>query len=155
MMDEGVLRAAALGGFWTALDVVASTGSTNADLLARAVADAALPEGQVLVAEEQTAGRGRLGRTWTSVPGASLTFSVLLRPVTVPAARRGLLALLTGVAVASAVRSVTDRDGSAARSAATVQAAASTRCSSGRTTSWSGTASSRASSPSSRRTARR
>jgi BirA family biotin operon repressor/biotin-[acetyl-CoA-carboxylase] ligase len=110
MMDEGVLRAAALGGFWTALDVVASTGSTNLDLLARA-ADAALPEGQVLVAEEQTAGRGRLGRTWTSVPGASLTFSVLLRPATVPAARRGLLALLTGVAVASAVRSVTDRDG--------------------------------------------
>src|ERR1700733_8786465 len=111
MMDEGMLRAAALGGFWTALDVVASTGSTNVDLLARA-ADSALPEGQVLVAEEQTAGRGRLGRTWTSVPGASLTFSVLLRPATVPAARRGLLALLTGGAGASAVRSVTDRGGS-------------------------------------------
>jgi BirA family biotin operon repressor/biotin-[acetyl-CoA-carboxylase] ligase len=61
----------------------------------------------VLVAEEQTAGRGRLGRTWTSVPGAALTFSVLLRPVTVPAARRGWLPLLAGVAVASAVRSVT------------------------------------------------
>jgi BirA family biotin operon repressor/biotin-[acetyl-CoA-carboxylase] ligase len=112
MMDEGMLRAAALGGFWTALDVVASTGSTNVDLLARAAAGEAAREGQVLVAEEQTAGRGRLGRTWTSVPGASLTFSVLLRPVTVPAARRGLLALLTGVAVASAVRSVTDRGGS-------------------------------------------
>src|SRR3984885_10900926 len=105
MMDEGMLRAAALGGFWTALDVVASTGSTNVDLLARA-ADSALPEGQVLVAEEQTAGRGRLGRTWTSVPGASLTFSVLLRPVTVPAGRGGWLPLLAGVAVASAVRSV-------------------------------------------------
>jgi BirA family transcriptional regulator, biotin operon repressor / biotin---[acetyl-CoA-carboxylase] ligase len=107
MMDEGLLRAAALGGFWTALDVVASTGSTNADLLARAAADAAVPEGQVLVAEEQTAGRGRLGRTWTSVPGAALTFSVLLRPVTVPAERRGWLPLIAGVAVASAVRSVT------------------------------------------------
>jgi BirA family transcriptional regulator, biotin operon repressor / biotin---[acetyl-CoA-carboxylase] ligase len=107
MMDEGMLRAAALGGFWTALDVVASTGSTNVDLLARAAGDAAVPEGQVLVAEQQTAGRGRLGRTWTSVPGASLTFSVLLRPATVPAARRGWLALLAGVAVASAVRSVT------------------------------------------------
>ncbi|MGH3211721.1 MAG: biotin--[acetyl-CoA-carboxylase] ligase [Trebonia sp.] len=108
MMDEGMLRAAALGGFWTALDVVASTGSTNVDLLARAADDAGGPEGQVLIAEEQTAGRGRLGRTWTSVPGASLTFSVLLRPATVPPARRGLLALLTGVAVATAVRSVTD-----------------------------------------------
>src|SRR3984893_3974704 len=107
MMDEGMLRAEALGGCWTALDVVASPGSTNVDLLARAAGDAAGPEGQVLVAEEQTAGRGRLGRTWTSVPGAALTSSVLLRPATVPAPRRGWLALLAGVAVASAVRSVT------------------------------------------------
>src|ERR1700722_1351142 len=90
---------------WLALDVVQSTGSTNADLLARA-ADPYSPEGQVLVAEEQTAGRGRLGRSWQSVPGAALTFSVLLRPAAVPAARRGWLTLLTGVAVASAVRSV-------------------------------------------------
>ena len=107
MLDEGKLRAAALGGFWTAVDVVESTGSTNVDLLARVDADPGAPEGQVLVAEEQTAGRGRLGRTWTSVPGASLTFSVLLRPATVPATRRGWLPLLTGVAVVSAVRSVT------------------------------------------------
>ena len=111
-MDEGMLRAAARGssehrGLWTAIDVVASTGSTNADLLARAAAAPDSPEGQVLVAEEQTAGRGRLGRTWTSVPGASLTFSVLLRPASVPPDRRGWLSLLAGVAVASAVRSVT------------------------------------------------
>ena len=90
---------------WLALEVVPSTGSTNADLLARAT-DPGSPEGQVLVAEEQTAGRGRLGRSWSSVPGASLTFSVLLRPDAVPAARRGWLTLLAGVAVASAVRSV-------------------------------------------------
>jgi BirA family transcriptional regulator, biotin operon repressor / biotin---[acetyl-CoA-carboxylase] ligase len=108
MMDEGMLRAAALGGFWTAIDVVASTGSTNADLLARATSEPEAREGQVLVAEEQTAGRGRLGRTWTSMPGAALTFSVLLRPVTVPSARRGWLPLMAGVAVASAVRSVTE-----------------------------------------------
>ena len=110
-MDEGMLRAAVRGGVW-AIDVVASTGSTNADLLARAIAAPGSPEGQVLVAEEQTAGRGRLGRTWTSVPGASLTFSVLLRPASVPPDRRGWLSLLAGVAVASAVRSVTgDRVG--------------------------------------------
>jgi len=89
------------GGLWTAVEVVASTGSTNADLLARGG-----PEGQVLVAEEQTAGRGRAGRAWVSVPGASLTFSVLLRPASVPPALRGWLPLLTGVAVAAAVRSV-------------------------------------------------
>jgi BirA family transcriptional regulator, biotin operon repressor / biotin---[acetyl-CoA-carboxylase] ligase len=64
----------------------------------------------VLVAEEQTAGRGRMGRSWVSIPGAALTFSVLLRPVAVPAARRGWLPLLTGVAVASAVRSVAGVD---------------------------------------------
>jgi BirA family transcriptional regulator, biotin operon repressor / biotin---[acetyl-CoA-carboxylase] ligase len=88
------------GGLWTSVRIVASTGSTNADLLARGG-----PEGQVLVAEEQTAGRGRAGRTWVSQPGASLTFSVLLRPASVPAAARGWLPLLTGVAVASGVRS--------------------------------------------------
>jgi BirA family biotin operon repressor/biotin-[acetyl-CoA-carboxylase] ligase len=86
---------------WTSVEVVGRTGSTNADLLARGG-----PEGQVLVAEEQTAGRGRMGRTWVSQPGASLTFSVLLRPAAVPPARRGWLPLLTGVAVATAVRSV-------------------------------------------------
>ena len=87
-------------GLWTSVEVVASTGSTNADLLARGG-----PEGQVLVAEEQTAGRGRAGRTWVSLPGASLTFSVLLRPASVPPSARGWLPLLTGVAVAAGVRS--------------------------------------------------
>ncbi len=87
-------------GLWTSIRVVASTGSTNADLLARGG-----PEGQVLVAEEQTAGRGRAGRTWVSQPGASLTFSVLLRPASVPPSARGWLPLLTGVAVAAGVRS--------------------------------------------------
>jgi BirA family transcriptional regulator, biotin operon repressor / biotin---[acetyl-CoA-carboxylase] ligase len=101
-----VLRAAVIGDLWTSVDLVASTGSTNADLLAQADAAPDAPEGQVLVAEEQTAGRGRLGRSWASTPGASLTFSVLLHPVTVPAARRGWLPLLTGVAVADAVRAV-------------------------------------------------
>jgi BirA family biotin operon repressor/biotin-[acetyl-CoA-carboxylase] ligase len=91
-------------GLWAPLEVVASTGSTNADLLAAAAGGAA--EGRVLVAEEQTAGRGRQGRSWASLPGGSLTFSVLLRPAAVPVARRGWLPLLTGVAVASAVRAV-------------------------------------------------
>lgn len=89
------------GTLWTSVSVVPVTGSTNADLLARGG-----PEGQVLVAESQTAGRGRMGRSWVSAPGASLTFSVLLRPVSVPASRRGWLSLLTGVSVAAAVRAV-------------------------------------------------
>jgi BirA family biotin operon repressor/biotin-[acetyl-CoA-carboxylase] ligase len=85
-------------GLWTSVRVVSSTGSTNADLLARGG-----PQGQVLVAEEQTAGRGRAGRTWVSRAGASLTFSVLLRPDSVPPAARGWLPLLTGVRSAAAV----------------------------------------------------
>ena len=89
------------GSLWRPVERVATTGSTNADLLARGG-----PEGQVLVAEEQTAGRGRMGRSWVSMPGAALTFSVLLRPAAIPASRRGWLPLLAGVAVATAVRSV-------------------------------------------------
>jgi BirA family biotin operon repressor/biotin-[acetyl-CoA-carboxylase] ligase len=93
------------GGLWQAVEVEDRTGSTNADLLARALAGA--PEGVVLAAEEQSAGRGRMGRTWVSPPRAALTFSLLVRPAAVPPARRGWLPLLTGVAVASAVTTVT------------------------------------------------
>jgi biotin-[acetyl-CoA-carboxylase] ligase BirA-like protein len=85
---------------WRSLQVVAEAGSTNADLGAAAARDE--PEGAVLVAEHQVAGRGRLDRVWTSPPRAGLTVSVLLRP-DVPAARRGWLPLLTGVALAEAV----------------------------------------------------
>jgi BirA family biotin operon repressor/biotin-[acetyl-CoA-carboxylase] ligase len=56
-----------------AVEVVAETGSTNADLLARAPV---LTSPVLLVAEHQTAGRGRAGRSWLSSPGHSLTFSL-------------------------------------------------------------------------------
>ncbi|MFE1382621.1 biotin--[acetyl-CoA-carboxylase] ligase [Streptomyces sp. NPDC058740] len=81
-------------GLWTSLDVVESTGSTNSDLAARADE---LPEGAVLVAEEQTSGRGRLDRTWTAPARSGLFLSVLLKP-DVPVHRWGWLPLLTGVA---------------------------------------------------------
>src|SRR5262245_8763098 len=95
-----------LGQPWTAIEVVQRTGSTNTDLLARAASGAA--EGIVLVAEEQTAGRGRLGRSWVSPPGTALTFSVLLRPDAIPAARRGWLPLIAGIALAVAARATSD-----------------------------------------------
>ena len=105
-LDAASLRRAAVApdGLWREIEVVPSTGSTNADLLARALAGE--PEGVVLAAEEQTAGRGRMGRTWVSPPYAALAFSLLIRP-DVPPARRGWLPLLTGVAVAGAVTEVT------------------------------------------------
>jgi BirA family biotin operon repressor/biotin-[acetyl-CoA-carboxylase] ligase len=107
--DRPALDAAALtasvadGGLWRAVEVVEAIGSTNAELVARAAADE--PEGLVLVAEHQQAGRGRLDRSWTSPPRAGITVSVLLRP-DVPAARRAWLSLLTGVALAEAVSEV-------------------------------------------------
>ncbi|TKJ35623.1 biotin--[acetyl-CoA-carboxylase] ligase [Blastococcus sp. CCUG 61487] len=101
-LDAAALAAALTrdSSLWRTVDVVPEAGSTNADLIAAAGQDA--PEGTVLVAEHQVAGRGRLDRVWTSPPRAGLTVSVLLRP-DVPAARKGWLPLLTGVALAEAV----------------------------------------------------
>jgi BirA family transcriptional regulator, biotin operon repressor / biotin---[acetyl-CoA-carboxylase] ligase len=105
-LDATALRSRAVrpDGLWREIEVVEGTGSTNADLLARALRGE--PEGTVLAAEEQRAGRGRMGRTWTSPPRAALTFSLLLKPA-VPPARRGWLPLLAGVAVAAAVTKAT------------------------------------------------
>ena len=72
------LRTALAGTRFADVRWVAETGSTNADLAALA-ADGA-PEGVVLVADHQIAGRGRLGRTWTAPAGSSLLLSVLFRP---------------------------------------------------------------------------
>ncbi|MFI5818293.1 biotin--[acetyl-CoA-carboxylase] ligase [Streptomyces rishiriensis] len=106
-LDRPPLNVAALrrglvreGGLWTGVDVVQRTGSTNSDLVAAAGAGRAA-EGAVLVAEEQTTGRGRLDRRWTAPPRSGLFFSVLLTPGEVPVARWGWLPLLTGVAVAT------------------------------------------------------
>ena len=93
---------------WREVRVVTETGSTNADLLAAARSGA--PEGLVLVAEAQTAGRGRMGRRWVSPPCSALTFSVLLRPAGVPASRLGWVPLLAGAAVASALAGTTGVD---------------------------------------------
>lgn len=105
---DGAALSAALtregSGLWRTLEVVEQVGSTNAELVRAAGEDA--PEGTVLVAEHQAAGRGRLDRTWISPPRAGVTVSFLLRPVS-PAARRGWLPLLTGVALAESVAEVT------------------------------------------------
>ncbi|MCW2527709.1 MAG: biotin/acetyl-CoA-carboxylase ligase [Pseudonocardiales bacterium] len=101
-LDAEALRAALLGSskLVSSVDVVEETTSTNADLLVAAGTGG--QSGQILVAEFQSAGRGRFDRIWTSPPRAGLTFSLLLRPE-VPRARWGWLPLLTGLALRGAV----------------------------------------------------
>jgi len=84
-----------------AVEWVSETGSTNADALARGYDGA--PEGLVLVADHQTAGRGRRGRTWDAPPGASLLLTVLLRP---PTSVLGATTMATAVALAEAIEAV-------------------------------------------------
>lgn len=79
----------------------ASVGSTN-DLLKEA-ARQGVAEGLVFVADEQTAGRGRRGRSWLAPPGSSLLSSTLLRPTWLPPADAFLITMLIAVAVAEAI----------------------------------------------------
>lgn len=94
---------AGLGPFGADLHFYSSVGSTNdiAERLARAGAC----EGTTIVADEQTAGRGRRGRAWFSPPGAGLYVSVVLRPGTMPSTVR--CTLMAGVALAEALRATT------------------------------------------------
>jgi birA, biotin-[acetyl-CoA-carboxylase] ligase region len=107
-LSEPALRAALTreDEWWTDLRVVTETTSTNDDLVAAARAGVA--EGAVLVAESQSAGRGRLDRSWVSPPRAGLTFSALFRPAGVPVARWAWLPLLAGVALCTAVTEVAE-----------------------------------------------
>lgn len=86
------------------VEILDQTPSTNAVVAQRAREGA--PHGLVVVTEHQTAGRGRLDRTWETPPRAALTFSVLLRPPVeqVPPQRWPWLPLLAGLAVTSALR---------------------------------------------------
>ena len=78
-----------------------SIGSTNDAALALAAAGE--PEGASVLADEQTAGRGRRGRSWSSPPGAGLYLSVILRDREFPKAP-GLVTLGAGVAAAAAIQ---------------------------------------------------
>jgi BirA family biotin operon repressor/biotin-[acetyl-CoA-carboxylase] ligase len=83
------------------VEVVEEAGSTNVLVAERAQADG--PEGLVIVAEHQTAGRGRFDRAWETPARSALTFSVLLRP-TAAAATWPWIPLLTGYEVGKALR---------------------------------------------------
>jgi BirA family biotin operon repressor/biotin-[acetyl-CoA-carboxylase] ligase len=83
------------------LDVLDQSPSTNTELVARARAGS-LPEFSVLVTTHQTAGKGRLGRTWTAPPGKTIAVSVLLAVALDD--RVGWLPLVAGLAMTRAVR---------------------------------------------------
>ena len=80
------------------------TESTNDD--ARRAAEAGEQEGLVVIADVQTAGRGRMSRTWTSPPGRDILFSVLLRPDVTDLPKMPLVA---GLAVARTLDAFTDQ----------------------------------------------
>jgi len=92
-----------LAGRWRDIRWLAETDSTQR--VARELARAGAPEGTVVIAEAQTAGRGRLGRTWHSPRGVNLYCSIVLRPPLPPAAVPQV-ALVAGVAVAAALAEI-------------------------------------------------
>ncbi len=104
-LDADRLRAALVdgNGWWRGIDVVAGTGSTNADLAAAARVGAT--SARALLTTNQTAGRGRLDRRWVAPAGSGIACSVLVAP-TRPVDRWTWLPLLAGLAVAEAVRGV-------------------------------------------------
>jgi len=99
-LDPAALQAA-VGPRWTVRHV-GVTGSTNSDL-----ARPDTPDRTVLVAEQQTAGRGRLGRQWVAPAGSGLLFSAAVRVEGIPAARRAWIGALLGLAVVRGVDRVT------------------------------------------------
>ncbi len=105
------------------LEFLASTGSTNDDLreAANGPDAAAWPHGSVIVTDDQTRGRGRLGRAWFAPAGKTLAISVLLRPElpggeAFPLDAYGWIPLMAGAAMTEAVRRAVDAAASAAPS---------------------------------------
>jgi BirA family biotin operon repressor/biotin-[acetyl-CoA-carboxylase] ligase len=97
---EGV-TAGELAARWglPAVHLFARAGSTND--LARALAEGGAPAGTLVLADEQTAGRGRGGKGWTSPPGVGVWMSMVLRPASLAAP--GLLPIVVGLAAADAL----------------------------------------------------
>lgn len=99
--DEGYPRAAAVS---PRVQVRERTGSTNADLAAASAEERAeWPHLSVLLTHDQTAGRGRLDRSWTTPPGTALAVSVLLRVPHLAFAARSWIPLIAGAAMARAI----------------------------------------------------
>jgi len=100
LAPEAVLQLLRTRRLGQTYEFLPACGSTNDVVRSRAAAGAA--EGLLVVADSQSAGRGRLGRVWHSPPGENLYLSLLLRPA-LPARHAAPLTLLAGAALASAL----------------------------------------------------
>jgi BirA family biotin operon repressor/biotin-[acetyl-CoA-carboxylase] ligase len=105
LTEHSVAEAAAAAGLLVHTRYVESTGSTNDDLMAGG--DAGAPAWTVLVAGHQTAGRGRMSRSWEAPPGSSLLVSVLLRP-TIEPSRALVLSHFAAIVMAHAIEDNTE-----------------------------------------------
>ncbi len=108
-MDGVALRAALTGSRFSEVRVVDSIDSTNRALLSWAIAGydetgTAIADGAVLIARSQTAGRGRLGRTWIAPPDSALLMTVLVEPTSMPIERCPMLSFAMGIAVVERAR---------------------------------------------------
>lgn len=98
-LDHTRLRELLARAGYARVDLVETTGSTNTDLADRVRVGEDLPDMTVLLAEEQSAGRGRKGRSFGAPARSQIICSVLLRLTDVPAEQIGLLPLLTGLSI--------------------------------------------------------
>ncbi len=103
--SETIARALAGIEFVRRIEYRPAVGSTN-DIAKQLGAEGA-PEATLVIADEQTAGRGRLGRAWWSPPGTAIAMSLLLRPTFAPL-RAHRLTMLAGLAAAEAIEQVTE-----------------------------------------------
>ncbi|OYO20803.1 biotin--[acetyl-CoA-carboxylase] ligase [Enemella dayhoffiae] len=101
--DPNRLRDLLATSDWWSIEVLPEVGSTNRELALRAAAGAV--HGSVLITDNQTAGRGRLDRSWTTPPGVAVACSVLVRPpATIPLGHWLWLSPVLGLAVSRGVR---------------------------------------------------
>ncbi len=104
LSNDSLARVLAGSEFVRRIEYLPTVGSTND--VAKQLGGSGAPEATLVVADEQTAGRGRLGRAWYSPPGSAIAMSLLLRPQ-FPAALAYRLTLLTGLVAVQAVEQVT------------------------------------------------
>ncbi len=100
---KAALSGLEIGPFGENLHYLAQTGSTND--LARQLAEEHAPEGTVVITDQQIAGRGRAGRTWSAPANTSLLMTILFRP-NIPAEQVNRLVMVVGLAIAEAVESL-------------------------------------------------